>query len=186
MILLKQIYLYMYCMSIPKALLMILTAVGVFLLLRRKLCGKTAWRCCLGILWVLWLAAVFTYTLILREPGTGEGVLLWVPFHSYFSVLTGGNPELLRTNFMNTLLFYPLGLLGSELLPRGWTLKKRLIFAACFALALSCGIETIQFVSRRGYAEMDDIIHNTAGICLGVLTTGHHANPAKREVGYNE
>lgn len=182
----RRAYLYFYCLPIWQVVIWVVGAVGVFFLLRRKLCGKTAWRCCLGILWVLWLAAVFTYTLILREPGTGEGVLLWVPFHSYFSVLTGGNPELLRTNFMNTLLFVPLGLLGGELLPRGWTLKKRLIFAACFALALSCGIEIIQFVSRRGYAEMDDIIHNTAGICLGVLTTGHHANPAKREVGCNE
>lgn len=182
---LRDIYLYYYCLPIWQVVIWVAGAVGIFLLLQRFFRGSAWWRRCVGIAAGLWGGVILLCTL-LRNPGTGEGVLLWVPFHSYFSVLTGGNPELLRTNFMNTLLFVPLGLLGGELLPRDWTLKKRLIFAACFALALSCGIEIIQFVSRRGYAEMDDIIHNTAGICLGVLTTGHHANPAKREVGCNE
>lgn len=181
----RRAYLYFYCLPIWQAVIWVAGAVGVFFLLRRLVGKRRFWRRCVGIAAGLWVGVILLCTL-LRNPGTGEGVLLWVPFHSYFSVLTGGNPELLRTNFMNTLLFAPLGLLGGELLPRDWTLKKRLMFAACFALALSCGIEIIQFVSRRGYAEMDDIIHNTAGICLGVLTTGHHANPAKREVGCNE
>ena len=186
MILLKRIYLYIYCMSIPKALLMILSAVGVFMLLRRKLHSKKAWRCCIGTIILLWVTAIVVYTLILRNQAAGSDSLSWLPFHSYLSLLRGANIEVLRMNFMNTVLFYPLGLLGSELLPRDWTLKKRLIFAAYFALVFSCSIEIIQFVSRRGYAEMDDIIHNTAGTCLGVLTAGHHAEPAKREVGCNE
>ena len=186
MILLKRIYLYIYCMSIPKALMIILAAVGVFMLLRRKLHSKKAWRCCVGTIILLWLTAIVVYTLILRSQATGSDSLSWLPFHSYFSLLRGANIEVLRMNFMNTVLFYPLGLLSSELLPRDWTLKKRLMFAACFALVFSCSIEIIQFVSRRGYAEMDDIIHNTAGICLGVLTAGRHAEPAKREVGCNE
>lgn len=186
MLILKQLYLHVYCLPISQALVWILCAVGVFALVRQRLWGKAVWR---GFVWsamVLWLAAIVISTLILRGPDTGSGTLSWIPFRSYYSLLQGADPEVLRMNFMNTVLFYPLGLLLNEIFPLDWTLKKRLALSVCFALVLSGSIEVIQFVTRRGYAEMDDIIHNTAGMCLGVLSLGCHAYPVKREVGSNE
>lgn len=180
---LKQLYLHFYCLPISQALVWILCAVGIFALLRRRFWGKAVWRYFVWSAAVLWLAAIVVSTLILRGPDTGSSTLSWIPFHSYFSLIQGANIEVLRMNFMNTVLFYPLGLLINECFPADWTRRKRLIRAVCFALALSCSIEIIQFLSRRGYAEMDDIIHNTAGMCLGVLCLGCRPYPAKREVG---
>ena len=183
---LKQLYLHFYCLPIQEALLWILFGVGLFALLRRRLRGKAVWRVLIWGTMVLWLAAIVVSTLILRGSDTGSGTISWIPFHSYYSLLQGANIEVLRMNFMNTVLFFPLGLLLNEEFPLDWTLKKRLAWAVCVALVLSSGIEVIQFLSRRGYAEMDDIIHNTAGMCLGVLSLGHSPYPAKREVGTNE
>ena len=179
---LTKIYLYFYCQPISHALVWVLGAAGLFLILRRWLGGKFVWRWLVGLAMPVCLGAIVVATLVLRGGDDGAPSLSWVPLHSYFSLLQGANIEVLRMNFMNTVLFYPLGLLGSELLPRAWSLKKRVLFALCFALILSGSIECIQFLSRRGYAEMDDIIHNTAGVCLGVLTAGSPAHPAKSEV----
>lgn len=186
MIWLKQLYLHFYCLPILEALAWILWGVGAFALLRRWLLGKTVWRYLVWSAVLLWLAAIVTCTLIFRSQDPESGALSWIPLHSYFSLLKGANIEVLRMNFMNTVLFYPLGLLANECFPMNWTKNKRLVCGACFALVLSCGIEIIQFFSLRGYAEMDDIIHNTAGMCLGVLTLGPQAHPEKREVGSNE
>ena len=183
---LKNIYLHFYCLPIPKALAWILCGVCLFALLRRRLGGRAVWRCFVWSSAALWLAAIVTCTLILRSQDPESGAPSWIPLHSYFSLLKGANIEVLRMNFMNTVLFYPLGLLANECFPMNWTKNKRLVCAVCLALALSCGIESIQFFSLRGYAEMDDIIHNTAGMCLGVLTLGPHAHPEQREVGSNE
>ena len=64
---------------------------------------------------VLWVGAVAYFTVLSREPGVPSdfGAL----FRSYHQVLAGGNPELLRSNFMNILLFFPGGLLLGALLP---------------------------------------------------------------------
>ena len=186
MIIARKIYLHFYCLPISEALVWILGAAVVFLLLRWLIGHHALWRRCINIAALVWMMAIVTCTLILRSQDTGSFHVSWVPLHSYVSLMQGANIEVLRMNFMNTVLFYPLGLLGSELLPREWTLRKRLVYAACFAMILSSGIEIIQFLSRRGYAEMDDIIHNTAGMCLGVLTAGLPVIPVKREVSCNE
>ena len=68
----------------------------------------------------------------------------------------------------NVALFVPLGIL----LPLVW---RRLRFwnAMAIALALSCSIELIQYVSRAwgSYRSVDvnDVILNAAGACLGLL-----------------
>ena len=165
---LRQVYLYYYCLPIWKAVGWVLGVTGGFWLLRHLLGKKKFWRPGTGMAAVLWAGAIVLCTLLMRDPGTGAGAASWVPFHSYFTVLTGGNPELLRANFMNTVLFYPLGLLGGELLPEKWTPGRKIAVMACAALAFSAGIEVIQVLARCGYGELDDMIHNTAGMCLGV------------------
>lgn len=171
MLWLRQVYLYYYCLPIWKAVIWVLGATGGFWLLRWLLGNKRFWRAGMGLAAGLWVGVILLCTL-LRESGTGEGAVSWVPLHSYFAVLGGANPELLRTNFMNTVLFFPLGLLGSGLLPEAWTPAKKLAVMTCMALAFSVGIELVQFLARYGYAEMDDVLHNTAGTCLGAAAAG--------------
>ena len=94
-----------YCMDGPGAVLALLCATGAFLLARFLWREKRWFRSVLLAGLVLWGCAVVCITVFSREPGaTLEfGVL----FHSYRQVLAAGNPELLRSNFMNVLLFFP-------------------------------------------------------------------------------
>ena len=62
---------------------------------------------------------------------------------------------------MNLVLFYPLGLLLGSVAE-----KKRIIGIGFF---LSFGIEMAQFIWKLGYAETDDVLHNTLGVAIGVF-----------------
>ena len=63
---------------------------------------------------------------------------------------------------MNVLMFFPLGLLiGCVFKNISW--KKVLIASLC----LSVLIEFLQFLLKRGFAELDDVMHNTLGAVIG-------------------
>ena len=54
------------------------------------------------------------------------------------------------------MVFVPVGLLaGATFRSMSW--KKALVIGMC----LSLGIETLQFVFRKGISEIDDVMHNT-------------------------
>ena len=48
-------------------------------------------------------------------------------------------------------------------------LKKRKWIIAIFAFAFSSCIESLQLIFHLGYAEVDDIIHNTLGAVIGMF-----------------
>lgn len=60
---------------------------------------------------------------------------------------------------MNIILFFPLGFLIG-----GW---KGLVVGFLF----SCTIEVVQYFGRLGFCELDDVLNNTIGACLGVITS---------------
>ena len=91
--------------------------------------------------------------------------------HSLLSVLRGGNPEILRSAWMNGLLFVPLGMLLPELFPREWPLSRRLLVTGLASLVFSTGIELMQWCWTLGTAETDDVLANTLGAVIGVLST---------------
>jgi glycopeptide antibiotics resistance protein len=45
--------------------------------------------------------------------------------------------------------------------------QKGWLVAICVGMGLSVGIETLQFVLKRGFSEVDDVMHNTLGCLLG-------------------
>ena len=92
-----------------------------------------------------------------------------IPLHSYYIVFSGGNKELLRSNFMNVVLFYPAGLFACELLPKSWSRAKRVILVAGLFALVSAGIEFCQYHFALGQAEVDDVIHNALGALIGAL-----------------
>lgn len=61
--------------------------------------------------------------------------------------------------FMNIVLFIPLGFLIG-----GW---KGIVSG----FLLSCSIEVIQYFGRLGFCELDDVLNNTIGAGLGVITS---------------
>lgn len=83
------------------------------------------------------------------------------PFWSYAAIQDGGK-HLLPEIIMNVVVFVPLGfLLGCAFKNMTWW--KVMIIGMC----VSGAVEALQFVYKRGFAEVDDVIHNTLGCMIG-------------------
>lgn len=104
--------------------------------------GKRKVLVAIYILIILWI------TLFSREPMTVRIFrgLFWEIEMGYWNNI-----------IQNILLFIPLGFLIGG---------KRGIIAG---VLLSIGIESIQFIFRLGYCELDDVLNNTIGAAIGSL-----------------
>ncbi len=72
--------------------------------------------------------------------------------------------SLLIENMMNVLLFVPFGFLCGCSYRRGSFLR---VLAAGGSLSII--IEALQYVTKSGFAEFDDVMHNTLGCFIGYL-----------------
>ena len=87
---------------------------------------------------------------------------LFTDLINVFRNVRGG--EFLRLFFGNIGWFVPFGFLLPMLLKR-----KSLFFTMALGLMLSFIIESTQFISFKGVAELDDLILNTCGVAIGYL-----------------
>ena len=119
---------------------------------------------------VFYLVFVLTITIIERTPAKEMKYnleLFWT-VREIFS----GRRELISEIFWNIVLFVPLGVLTSFILPGGqsshsvWR-SPRIVILAGFLL--STGIEVTQLLTHRGLFEFDDIFYNTLGTAVGVV-----------------
>lgn len=85
-----------------------------------------------------------------------------MPFWSYISYFKGEDDSLLNENIMNVVVFVPVGLLAG-LASRSMNWIKALALALC----ISIPIEVLQFSFEKGFAELDDVMHNTLGCVMG-------------------
>ena len=120
---------------------------------------------------VIWFLMIGYVTLASREPEEQLGAH-WVPFYSYYLGLSGINKEMLRSCFMNVILFYPAGLLAGG----AWMLRglvwKRVVLLAAVGFGVSVSVEVLQYFLLLGLAEVDDVIHNTLGMVIGAVVGG--------------
>lgn len=106
------------------------------------------------LLWLVSLTVLFRSVLEVR-------CFDFIPFWSYQAV-EAGNDLLLTQIIMNVVAFIPLGfLLGFSSRKIKWWMVA--LLAAGFSLL----IETLQFVTKRGFAEFDDVFHNVVGAMIG-------------------
>ena len=166
---LQMFFLWFYCLSITDAILLAIVASAIYLILRKWLGKKRFWQPMIALLFLAWLAVIAVATLTDRTPGLIPTEPELIPFHSYCAVIAGENKEILRSNFMNVVLFYPAGLLACELLPKNWSQAKRVILVAVLFAMVSVGIEFCQYHFALGQAEVDDVIHNSLGALIGAL-----------------
>lgn len=115
-----------------------------------------------GLALSIYLVLLLGGTLLNREIGD-EHLIEWIPFWSYYQVLTGQNSSLAWQIFYNILVFIPWGILMPDIFP---TMRKGR-FTAISAVGLSFLIEIVQLVFRLGLFEFDDIIHNMLGAMIG-------------------
>lgn len=73
-------------------------------------------------------------------------------------------PELFVENVMNVVVFVSIGFLfGTSFHWMKWWMS--ILIAMCISL----GIETLQFIFKKGFSEIDDVTHNTLGCVIGII-----------------
>lgn len=164
---LQAIFLWIYRMDLCEVLVLLAAFTGSCYAAWTKWGGCRSRKPAVWGLLAVWAAAVVIQTIAIRMP---EPVMepVWQPFQSYCDALKmGGQPELLRSNWMNAVLFYPAGFLAAAVLPEKWKAVVRMAAAGAALSAFSGAIEWAQYRYGLGLAQTDDIIHNTLGAALG-------------------
>lgn len=94
-----------------------------------------------------------------REPGTRTDVSL-----KLFE--TWGNSMIAHAYFVeNIIMFIPYGVL----LPIAFKRIRKIWMCVGSACLISCMLEVMQHMTGRGYAQIDDVMTNTAGAALGYM-----------------
>lgn len=105
---------------------------------------------------------LFSSTVIYRM-GSETRKYDWHPFWSYRAI-EEGRGALIPENIMNVVVFVPIGLLlGIGFSKWSWW---KAIGTGCL---LSVSIEAMQLMFKRGFCEVDDVIHNTLGCIIGYI-----------------
>lgn len=165
---LRGIFWYVYCMPLTDLAVCALLSALLFAWLCRRFERKRWLRPCIGMTLAAWFVIVLWMTVIKRSAGSYDAN--WIPLHSYLDVLSGEHPEILRSSFMNVMLFFPAGLLCGGLAEPQSGGRKRLFRLSMVFAVFSLGIELSQYWLSRGVGEADDILHNTLGAVLGYVS----------------
>lgn len=164
---LKAIFLWIYRMDFYEALIVLAAFTGLFYAAGVIWGQKRIWKSAVILALFIWAASVVIQTIFQRTPDASLQPV-WQPFRSYVDALKeDGQKELLRSNFMNVVLFYPAGLLLVSLLPVKWHSWVRLLTVLLLFTGFSLSIEFAQYCYHLGLAQTDDVIHNALGACLG-------------------
>ncbi len=109
---------------------------------------------------LLFLVILFSSTVFFR-PIQVERVYNFTPFWSYYAI-GPSRPDLIYEIIFNVILFFPLGFAFAFAIssPKWWQ-------PLVIGLLLSFSIESLQFIFKSGFSEIDDIIHNTIGSLTG-------------------
>ena len=107
---------------------------------------------------IAYVFLVMSVTVLARGHRIENNTLL-KPFWSYMALIYGKKKYSILTEIvLNILMLVPVGFL----LP--FLVKKHTIF---YGFLCSLCIEIFQLVTKRGFFEVDDLIHNTLGVLIG-------------------
>ena len=122
----------------------------------------------LSVLLIMFFTFVVRETMELRHSGS-RGLML-VPFRELAGMFREPNHMFFfRQITLNILLFIPFGFMTAVnlyLYRKNSTLPIWLT-VLLLGFAFSLLIEVFQFITGRGYTEVDDIINNTLGVMIG-------------------
>lgn len=130
------------------------------------------WKKVVGLLLSEYVFLVYCSTVICRKVAGGVLGYNFNPFWSY-NAIKNGREDLVAENIMNVVVFVPVGLLLGLI-----TLKMRNVWRTRIAriaivigvgLIISISIEAMQYFFYRGFAETDDVMHNTLGCLIGFM-----------------
>ena len=166
---LNQLFWYIYRIPVPAVLPIIAVVVLIWGVAMRFLAGRLPYAVKYGnlALAVVALGGILYITVLRNNPGKQE--LILQPFQSFTEAKQ--QKEMYREMLMNVLLFVPFGLcVPFGLNPvREDRAFRYVVFTVLLALALSAGIEIIQYYFSLGRCETDDVIFNCTGTILGSI-----------------
>lgn len=114
------------------------------------------------ILLLSYLILIANVTILNREAGSQLRVFdtkwLWI----------NDSMDQNMTNLLNILLFIPLGALLAGIQVYS-SYRMRILMTVSYCFLTSIVIECVQYISRRGYCEIDDIEANVLGGLIGSL-----------------
>ena len=119
-------------------------------------------RICFFLLLIDFIILILCSTVFYRTSIDNRGFNL-KPLWSYKAILEG-QQYILPEIVMNITVFVPIGFFVSVLLK-----KMRLSQILLVGLFISITIECLQFILKKGFCEVDDIIHNTLGCLIGYI-----------------
>lgn len=125
---------------------------------------KRGWRKIVGLLLAEYVFLIYCSTVICRritECVVGNN---FSPFWSY-EAIGNGREDLTVENLINMIAFVPVGMMLGSML----RVKNSWLITLLFGMGISMSIEVMQFVLKRGFAEVDDVIHNTLGCFTGYI-----------------
>lgn len=144
----------------------ILLVLGICFVKKKKVGRK---KMVATVLLFTFLFIVFSSTVLSRDLKEYHEYEL-LPFWSYFYV----NKELAYVelyridvfwfNILNIVMLMPIGVLLPEILQKNK--RETLIWSTVIGFLVSCSIEILQLIFKRGLFEFDDIFHNTLGVFL--------------------
>lgn len=102
------------------------------------------------------------YVTVFRRPHFDTVKYSFIPFWS-FGAIQNGYLNLFPVVVMNVVIFIPIGFFIGYVSRLKWS--KVLLIGLC----ISVTIESLQFLLKRGFSELDDVIHNTLGCLIGVV-----------------
>lgn len=115
----------------------------------------------MGLMLLEYLVLILVLAVFGRTVGE-ERTFDFTPFWGYREIREGH--ELLLTQIIaNVVAFVPIGLLLGCAFGKRMKWWNVLIIGGGFSLL----IETFQFVMKRGFAEVDDVMHNVVGCMIG-------------------
>ena len=109
------------------------------------------------VLYFIYVVIVLCITLFSRESGSRDGFDL--ELFSTWGINDRNNAYVVE----NILLFIPYGFVSA------WAFRwmRKLFPCAVFGLGTSLLIECVQYVTKRGYFQIDDILTNLLGSIIG-------------------
>lgn len=171
MAVIQELFWKVYCMPLYQLTVICIALCGIFLELRSKYCHHVWWKLLMFVAAAVSICLIGMDTVWNRASDSVQAAPILMPFHTYRAYFAQPFEEILRMNFMNTLLFFPGGLFLCEVLPAKWKGWIKVLLIVVLLGALSAGIEYAQYSYALGQAEIDDVIHNTLGALLGTLVS---------------
>lgn len=163
---LKSTFVWFYCLPYEDAAEYMLALGLLVIILKEPFQHKFWWKPVLGGFLLIWIGVLAYATVFSRPVGQYDPPNL-ILFHSYREVSSGGSWEILLSNYMNILLFFPGGLFLAAMLPRHRHWLLRILMSMAFFALLSATLEYGQYHWQLGQVEADDVLHNALGALLG-------------------